>query len=215
MGLGEVSGCCLMRRSWLTKRYSTSSFHAARNRGLDWCIYDVACRLPNFAYRVQSEYANKLLYISTLALAKLSIISLLRVLTASDLHRNLGIGLTLFIALWGIVSVGVGALQCGADEPWRFIGSRSHCHSLVCICLVVALAIYRLIMHVGWLLARRRRDEYVDRSMFDLVPDPCHRNATDEHDKKDHHSRLLWRAITVRVVFAPIHSAIRPKLILS
>ncbi|KAF2676399.1 hypothetical protein K458DRAFT_379955 [Lentithecium fluviatile CBS 122367] len=78
----------------------------------------------------KSEYANKLLYIATLALAKLSIISLLMILTASDQHRNLGISLTIFIALWGVVSVFVAAFQCGLDEPWKFIRAGSRCISL-------------------------------------------------------------------------------------
>lgn len=81
---------------------------------------------------LQSEYANKLLYIATLALAKLSIISLLMILTASDLHRNLGVGLTAVIALWGIASELVAAFQCGLIEPWRFVGVDTHCMSLVC-----------------------------------------------------------------------------------
>jgi hypothetical protein len=53
---------------------------------------------------VQAEYANKLLFIATLAFAKLSIISLLMILTESDLHRRLATAQTVVIALWGIVS---------------------------------------------------------------------------------------------------------------
>ena len=79
----------------------------------------------------KAEYANKLLYIATLAFAKLSIISLLMILTASDLHRNLGIGLTAFIALWGFISEFVAAFQCSSVEPWRFIGPESRCLDLV------------------------------------------------------------------------------------
>ena len=78
----------------------------------------------------QGEYANKLLFIATLGFAKLSIISLLMILTASDLHRNLGLALTGFIALWGVLSVFVTAFQCGTVEPWRFIGTE-HCLDLV------------------------------------------------------------------------------------
>ncbi|KAF1960760.1 hypothetical protein CC80DRAFT_544155 [Byssothecium circinans] len=79
----------------------------------------------------KAEYANKLLYIATLALAKLSIISLLMILTASDLHRILGIGLTVLIALWGIVSEFVAAFQCGTTQPWRFIGMETRCLSML------------------------------------------------------------------------------------
>jgi uncharacterized membrane protein YoaK (UPF0700 family) len=66
---------------------------------------------------LQAEYANKLLYIATLCFAKLSIISLLMILTASKLHRNLGLLLTGFIAAWSILSGSVSAFQCGALEP--------------------------------------------------------------------------------------------------
>ncbi|KAL5117132.1 hypothetical protein ACEQ8H_004957 [Pleosporales sp. CAS-2024a] len=78
----------------------------------------------------KAEYANKLLYIATLVCAKLSIISLLMILTASELHKHFGIGLTGIIALWGIVSELVTAFQCGRIEPWRFIGHEHHCLDL-------------------------------------------------------------------------------------
>ncbi|KAF2824245.1 hypothetical protein CC86DRAFT_468415 [Ophiobolus disseminans] len=78
----------------------------------------------------KAEYANKLLYIATLAFAKLSIISLLMILTASDLHRNLGTGLAAVIALWGVVAEFVAAFQCGSAEPIRFIGRESRCINL-------------------------------------------------------------------------------------
>ena len=80
---------------------------------------------------MQYDYANKMLYIATLAFAKLSIISLLMILTASELHRNIGIGVTSFIALWGVVSEFVIAFQCGPLEPWRFIQPSSLCLDLV------------------------------------------------------------------------------------
>lgn len=79
----------------------------------------------------QSEYATKLLYIATLALAKLSIISLMIILTASDLHRRLGTALTAFIAVWGVASELAAAFQCGVVEPWHSFGPGSSCFSLV------------------------------------------------------------------------------------
>lgn len=79
----------------------------------------------------QAEYANKLLYIATLALAKLSIISLLMILTASNLHRRLGWVLTALIAVWGLVTEIVAAFQCGTTIPWRFLGEEAHCLSMV------------------------------------------------------------------------------------
>ncbi|KAH3915379.1 hypothetical protein HBI56_165670 [Parastagonospora nodorum] len=78
----------------------------------------------------KAEYANKLLYIATLVFAKLSIISLLMILTASDLHKNFGIGLTGFIVLWGFVSELVAAFLCGSIDPWRFIGPEHRCLNL-------------------------------------------------------------------------------------
>lgn len=54
------------------------------------------------------------------------------ILTAADLHRRLGIILTALIAVWGLVSEFVAALQCGIEEPWRFFGEGSSCFSLVC-----------------------------------------------------------------------------------
>ncbi|KAJ4333747.1 hypothetical protein N0V87_007408 [Didymella glomerata] len=80
---------------------------------------------------LKSEYANKILYIATLALAKLSIISLLMNITASDRHRHLGLGLTSFIALWGIVSVIATSFQCGSTYPWRMSDRESQCMDLI------------------------------------------------------------------------------------
>jgi hypothetical protein len=44
------------------------------------------------------------------------------ILTASEFHRYLGMGLTGFIAVWGSISELVAAFQCGSVEPWRFLG---------------------------------------------------------------------------------------------
>ncbi|KAF1925229.1 uncharacterized protein M421DRAFT_103286 [Didymella exigua CBS 183.55] len=76
---------------------------------------------------LKAEYANKILYIATLALAKLSIISLLMNITASDRHRHLGLGLTGFIALWGLVSVIATSFQCGGTYPWRTSSREGQC----------------------------------------------------------------------------------------
>jgi hypothetical protein len=106
----------------------------------------------------QGDYANKLLYIATLAFAKLSIISLLMILTASNLHRKLGWILTGLIALWGILSEFVSAFQCGANEPWRFLGMNDQCLDLVSLlrCRGVAggsLTRYRYLFGVAWALS--------------------------------------------------------------
>lgn len=79
----------------------------------------------------KAEYANKLLYIATLVFAKLSIISLLKMLTESTLHTNLSIALIAIISVWGFVSIFVAAFPCGKVEPWRFIEPRDKCLNLV------------------------------------------------------------------------------------
>ncbi|KAF1995267.1 hypothetical protein P154DRAFT_445865 [Amniculicola lignicola CBS 123094] len=78
----------------------------------------------------KSEYANKLLYIATLAFAKLSIIILLMILTASDLHRRVGMSLTAVVATWGVVAVFTAAFQCGIEEPWHSFGKGNKCLGL-------------------------------------------------------------------------------------
>ncbi|KAF2726798.1 hypothetical protein EJ04DRAFT_452641 [Polyplosphaeria fusca] len=77
----------------------------------------------------KSEYANKLLYIATLAFAKLSIISLMLMLTASPMHRKLGVAFTAFIAVWGVASEFAAAFQCGANKPWDS-GPERNCFDL-------------------------------------------------------------------------------------
>ena len=81
--------------------------------------------------RIQAEYANKLLYIATLASAKISIVSLLLLLTASEGHRRVGISLAAFIAVWGLVSVLTAAFQCSRSEPWRAFGAEARCYDMV------------------------------------------------------------------------------------
>lgn len=79
----------------------------------------------------KAEFANKLLFIATLAFAKLSIISLLMFLTISDIHHMMATGLAATVALWGVVAEFVAAFQCGTQDPLRFIGPEHHCQNLV------------------------------------------------------------------------------------
>lgn len=53
------------------------------------------------------------------------------ILTASETHRNMGIGLTGFIALSGVVSEFVVAFQCGTSDPWLFLLAQSQCLDMV------------------------------------------------------------------------------------
>jgi hypothetical protein len=78
-----------------------------------------------------------MLYIATLGFAKLSIISLLMILTASKMHRNLGLALAGFIALWAVFSICVSAFQCGTTDPWRFLGNEEVCFNIVCHSLAI------------------------------------------------------------------------------
>lgn len=89
-----------------------------------------------YGSHLQAEYASKLLYIATLTLAKLSIISLVMLLTNSHPHSHpnhkFGWITTAFIALWGIVTELVAAFSCGVQKPWLFYGDDAHCLSVVC-----------------------------------------------------------------------------------
>ena len=53
------------------------------------------------------------------------------ILTASNLHRKLGWGLTALIALWGIVTELIAAFQCGTKTPWQFLGEDAYCLGMV------------------------------------------------------------------------------------
>lgn len=72
-----------------------------------------------------------MLYIATLGFAKLSIISLLMILTASQTHRHFGLALAGFMALWAAFSICVLAFQCGTTQPWRFSSNREMCFNIV------------------------------------------------------------------------------------
>lgn len=52
-------------------------------------------------------------------------------LTASTLHRLLGIALTALIAFWGLGSEVVVAVQCGTSKPWDFMDAGDNCIDLV------------------------------------------------------------------------------------
>lgn len=156
---------------------------------------------------MQSEYANRLLYIATLAFAKLSIISLLMILTAADLHRTFGIALTVLISVWGVVGEFVAAFQCGAREPWRFTGAGSKCVSIVSaihmfvVCMLEAVYGDTLLIRcasVGSILESNGRYQHVDRSRSHRFPRACYHHATDVTGQEDHNPRLLWGTITVR-----------------
>ncbi|OCK96684.1 uncharacterized protein K441DRAFT_606998 [Cenococcum geophilum 1.58] len=76
----------------------------------------------------KSQYATKFLYVATLASAKLSIISLMVMLTASELHRMVGILLGSFIAIWAFSSEFAVAFQCGIPRTWDSLGDAANCY---------------------------------------------------------------------------------------
>lgn len=76
----------------------------------------------------KSQYATKFLYVATLASAKLSIISLMVMLTASELHRMMGILLGSFIAVWAFSSEFAVAFQCKIPRTWDSLGDAANCY---------------------------------------------------------------------------------------
>lgn len=76
----------------------------------------------------KSQYATKFLYVATLASAKLSIISLMVMLTASELHRMMGILLGSFITIWAFSSEFAVAFQCKIPRTWDSLGDAANCY---------------------------------------------------------------------------------------
>ncbi|KAF2637583.1 hypothetical protein P280DRAFT_530762 [Massarina eburnea CBS 473.64] len=152
----------------------------------------------------KAEYANKLLYIATLALAKLSIISLLMILTASDFHRNLGIGLTVLISLWGLVSEFIAAFQCGVQKPWHFVGVESRCLSMLAfwrsVCamnMATDLCLIMFPLHVICTLQMSLRKKVTILGFFsarslDIVATAIHISYVPAFDSSNP-TRALWK----------------------
>ncbi|KAL8686760.1 MAG: hypothetical protein Q9218_006885 [Villophora microphyllina] len=72
----------------------------------------------------KSIYAGGFLYISVIALIKLSICLHLDNLTPVRLHRNFIRGLGAFVCLWSIASILAVAFQCHPPAPWQFIRNK-------------------------------------------------------------------------------------------
>lgn len=104
------------------------------------------------------------------------------ILTESKLHRNLGLGLTGFIALWSALSEVVSAFQCGAIEPWRFLVRGGDCFNLVYRKSKLAYLRLLLTMYPGCLLADGGCRQHSDRFGLNTVPSTRHHDATDEHE---------------------------------
>lgn len=123
-------------------------------------------------------------------------------ITASNRHRHLGLGLTGFIALWGIVSIIATSFQCGSTHPWRTSNRESQCIDLVGLTPIFRRMADR---NADSLLARYERHQHADRSGPDSVPCPHHCYSSDEHSEEGHYTYVLWCTII----------ASRPSLLLS
>ncbi|PQE06245.1 hypothetical protein CJF30_00005174 [Rutstroemia sp. NJR-2017a BBW] len=74
----------------------------------------------------QSEYAAGMLYIITLAAAKLSIVLLLRNISPDVTHTRINTILGSLISSWCIGSVFALAFQCNLPRPWNSIDGVCH-----------------------------------------------------------------------------------------
>ncbi|KAF2197263.1 hypothetical protein GQ43DRAFT_496554 [Delitschia confertaspora ATCC 74209] len=130
-----VTKKALRRRVDIDDAFVVAALLTSIGSGIAVCIQtanglgeDIALLTKSDVVRYEkSAYATKLLYIATLAFAKLSIISLLMILTASVLHRKVGITLATFIAAWGVVSEITAAFECGLKKPWNSNGPDATC----------------------------------------------------------------------------------------
>lgn len=128
------------------------------------------------------------------------------ILTASKTHHSLGVGMTTFIALWGIVSEFVTAFQCGSVEPWRFIDAGNTCIGLVRFAcrLKQRNDVHLADLCIDSILARHWRAQHAHRSCVDLVSCTCNHYAANEYDQETHHSHLFRCAIVVSRCFQTI-----------
>ena len=84
------------------------------------------------------------------------------ILTASNRHRHVGLGLTGFIALWGVVSVIATSLQCGSTYPWRTGNPERDCIDFVSSVPINRVLRTWLNLNADCFLARRGCRQYVD-----------------------------------------------------
>lgn len=139
---------------------------------------------------LQAEYANSILYIATLGFSKLSIISLLMILTASKLHRHLGLGFAAFMALWAAFSICVLAFQCGTTHPWSFLGDKKMCFNIVG-CRSLSSYFLDADESGGLFLACHEHHQHTHRPGAYRIPGPHCNDATDELEQEEHHPHLF------------------------
>ena len=72
----------------------------------------------------KNQYASNLLYITSLALARVSVLIFVMRLSPQRLYRLISISLIVAIALWSSFSVLALAFQCSVPKPWDYTGNR-------------------------------------------------------------------------------------------
>ncbi|KAI9849538.1 MAG: hypothetical protein M1837_004158 [Sclerophora amabilis] len=72
----------------------------------------------------KAGYASNLLFISSLAISKLSTLCLLLQITPIALHRRLALALGAAIITWTVTSLFASAFQCRLPSPWEMLGTR-------------------------------------------------------------------------------------------
>ena len=71
--------------------------------------------------RAQAGYSADLLYIIALAISKISVLVLLWQLTPVTSHRQLTLGVGLFIAAWTLASFFASCFQCPVPATWMIL----------------------------------------------------------------------------------------------
>lgn len=85
----------------------------------------------NVLTRVQAGYSADLLYITALAISKVSVLVLLWKITPVDVHRRVTLGVGSFIAAWTLASFFASAFQCSVPDTWMILSQ--HCFDRVWI----------------------------------------------------------------------------------
>ncbi|MCJ1310489.1 Eukaryotic translation initiation factor 2A [Agyrium rufum] len=78
-----------------------------------------------------AQYAAEFLFITSLALAKLSLVSFFRSLTPVALYKKSGVVLGALVIGWAVTAEVAGAFQCRLPEAWRFTVSGGVCFDRV------------------------------------------------------------------------------------
>lgn len=72
----------------------------------------------------KNQYAANLLYIASLALARVSVLIFVMQLSPRRTYKQVSLGLIITISVWSLLSVFTLAFQCSIPKPWDFYGDR-------------------------------------------------------------------------------------------